>query len=221
MSYRISILVDNESWILPYAETLLAHWKEQGHHAVLVRTAEDIIQGDFAFFLGCVRIVDAALLERNQHNLAVHESDLPSGRGFAPVAWQVLEGKQTIPVVLFEAQADADSGAIYFREEIQLIGHELMNEIRVLQAQATLRLCQQFVEAYPEVHPITQQGESSLYARRTPEDSRLDSHKTLAEQFNLLRVVDNERYPAFFDHRGQRYVLRIEKQSPVLSESQK
>ena len=40
-----------------------------------------------------------------------------------------------------------------------------------------------------------------------------DSHtqRTLAEQFNLLRTVDNTRYPAFFDLQGHRYRLHIEK----------
>ena len=47
--------------------------------------------------------------------------------------------------------------------------------------------------------------------RRTPADSRLDPDKSIAEQFELLRVVDNQRYPAFFDHRGRRYRITIEK----------
>ena len=35
--------------------------------------------------------------------------------------------------------------------------------------------------------------------------------KTIKEQFNLLRVVDNEKYPAFFDYSGTRYLLKIYK----------
>ena len=41
-------------------------------------------------------------------------------------------------------------------------------------------------------------------------DSRLDPDDTIAQQFNLLRVVDNERYPAFFELLGRRYILKIE-----------
>ncbi|WP_407886543.1 hypothetical protein, partial [Scytonema sp. NUACC26] len=33
----------------------------------------------------------------------------------------------------------------------------------------------------------------------------------LAEQFDLLRVADPDRFPAFFDLRGHRYLVRIEK----------
>ena len=29
------------------------------------------------------------------------------------------------------------------------------------------------------------------------------------QQFNLLRVVDNERYPAFFELDGRRYTIQI------------
>ena len=34
--------------------------------------------------------------------------------------------------------------------------------------------------------------------KRTPADSEIDPGKSILEQFNLLRIVDSERYPAFF-----------------------
>ncbi|WP_341885428.1 hypothetical protein [Synechococcus sp. UW140] len=58
--------------------------------------------------------------------------------------------------------------------------------------------------AYPQT------GEASYYRRRRPVDSQLDPERTLAEQFDLLRVVDNDRYPAFFEWRGRRYGLDIQ-----------
>jgi methionyl-tRNA formyltransferase len=57
-----------------------------------------------------------------------------------------------------------------------------------------------------------QSGESSFYPKRSPADSMIDINKTIIEQFNLLRIVDNERYPAYFDWLGKRYYLRIEKE---------
>lgn len=32
------------------------------------------------------------------------------------------------------------------------------------------------------------------------------------EQFNLLRIADNENYPAFFILNGQKYILKIYKE---------
>ena len=43
------------------------------------------------------------------------------------------------------------------------------------------------------------------------QDSRLDPHRPIADQFDLLRVADPDRFPAFFDLRGHRYLVRIEK----------
>ena len=73
-------------------------------------------------------------------------------------------------------------------------------------------MCQQFVENYPDIvqSGFSQTGTVTNYPRRTASDSRLDPEDTIAKQFNLLRVVDNERYPAFFDFLGRRYELRID-----------
>ena len=38
-----------------------------------------------------------------------------------------------------------------------------------------------------------------------------DSNKSLKEQFNLLRIVDNINYPAFFELDRHKYILKIEK----------
>ena len=37
----------------------------------------------------------------------------------------------------------------------------------------------------------------------------VDLNKTIHEQFNLFRIVDNELYPAFFLHQGKKYILKI------------
>jgi methionyl-tRNA formyltransferase len=59
----------------------------------------------------------------------------------------------------------------------------------------------------------TQQGEATptYYRKRCPDDSRIDPSRTIAEQFNLLRVADPERYPAFFDWCGHRYQITLTK----------
>lgn len=79
------------------------------------------------------------------------------------------------------------------------------------QAQATLNLCQHFVREYPDIlkQARPQVGKSSFYPRRCPQDSELNPHLSFGEQFNLLRVVDNERYPAFFHWAGKCYVIKI------------
>jgi methionyl-tRNA formyltransferase len=129
------------------------------------------------------------------------------------VTWQVIEGASEIPLTLFEAVEKVDAGKVYRRGKVPLAGDELLPEIQEKVAGEMVRLCEEFIAGYPATlkKATDQSGASSYYRWRKPEDSRLDPKKSLAEQFNLLRTVDNEAYPAFFDYRGSTYVLKIEK----------
>ena len=207
---KIFILVDNDSWIIPYANVLKNKLELLGYPTNLIRDSKEIREGWINFILGCTKIIGSDCLKKNQHNLVVHESDLPQGRGFAPMAWQIIEGKGVIPICLIEADSEVDSGDIWIKDEIKLNGTELSNEWRDLQGQKTVDLCYRFVTNYEKLRPTAQLGEGSYYKRRKPVDSKLDIKKSVEEQFNLLRVVDNEKYPAFFELHGKQYILKIE-----------
>ncbi|MDT8993101.1 formyltransferase family protein [Curvibacter sp. APW13] len=211
--YVIQVLTDAGSWISPYVDELAEEWVLAGHTVRIAHRVEQALPADFCFCLSFSRIVSAEVRKQYRHTLVVHESELPDGRGWAPMTWQILEGKNRIPVTLIEAVDAVDAGPIYLQEWITLNGTELNPEWRLLQAQATLDLCMQWVKAYPAIvdRARPQTGAGSVYARRRPTDSRLDPSKTLAEQFNLLRVVDNDQYPAYFEMAGVRYKISIKK----------
>ena len=207
----VSILVDNDSWILSYAESLLLILSELGYQASLVRDVKDLSEGFVNFMLGCTSIIPKDALEKNKHNLVVHESALPKGRGFSPMSWQIIEGKSEIPICLIEAVENVDAGQIWIQDSIKLNGTELSKEWRVLQGEKTMELCIRFLKDYEFLKPIPQVGLSTWYPRRTPKDSILNINKSLIDQFNLLRTVDNEKYPAFFEFSGNTYLIKIEK----------
>lgn len=192
----------------------LAGWCEarrENHQVELVERAAELDGGDLLFLISCAEIVPAGLRARYRASLVVHASDLPRGRGWSPMAWQILEGKNEIAVTLLEAADPVDSGAIWHQVRLQFQGHELVDELHAALFAAELALMDYAVGHLDTVQPRPQTGMASHYRRRTPEDSRLDPHGSLAAQFNLLRVADPERYPAFFEHLGHRYEVRITK----------
>ena len=69
------------------------------------------------------------------------------------------------------------------------------------------------VEKYSlsKVPSYKQKGKESFYPKFKKEHNELDINKTIKEQFNVLRIVDNEKYPAFFKIDGQEYILKIKK----------
>jgi methionyl-tRNA formyltransferase len=207
---KVQILVDNpDSWMVPHAAGLCEQVRALGHDARLLHDPHAVEAGDVLVLLSCERRFGD--LAKNTHNVVVHESALPEGRGWSPLTWQILEGRDEIPISLFEAADAVDAGPVYLQDVMRFEGHELLPELRAEQARKTAELVLRFLEALPDVEGRPQVGEGSRYRRRTPEDSRLDPERSLAEQFDLLRVCDNRRYPAWFERDGVKYVLRIEK----------
>src|SRR5438132_4820354 len=127
---NVSICVDTEGWFDPYAKELVERIAAAGDHAMFLRNAVDVQEGGVAFFLSCMKLTPPEVLARNHHNLVVHASALPHGRGFSPVVWQVLEGKNRIPLSMIFAADEPDSGDIVMEDEIVFQGTELNDEIR-------------------------------------------------------------------------------------------
>ncbi len=96
-------------------------------------------------------------------------------------------------------------------ERIVLEGHELHDEIHARLFDAELRLMTWAVANCRTAQPRAQSGAPTLYRRRTPADSKIDPAQSIASAFNLLRIADPDRYPAFFEIAGHRYKIRIEK----------
>ena len=111
---------------------------------------------------------------------------------------------------MFEANSKIDSGEIYIQSFFKLKGHELSDEIRSLQAKTTLHMIKKFLDNKKNIK-IKQKGKGNFLRRRSPKDSELDINLSIRKQFNLLRVVDNKRYPAFFIHKNKKYLLKIYK----------
>lgn len=209
---KLTILMDNtKSWYYPFAKELEAELKKRGHEMAFVESPADVPEGDIAFFLSVEQLVKKDVRARNKHNIVVHSSDLPRGKGWSPLTWQILKGKNDIVNSLFEAADKVDAGDIYLQDAMHFEGHELLPELHEAQGESINHLVLQFVDMYPNIHGRKQEGVETIYPRRKPENSELDVNQTIAEQFNLLRVVDNERYPAFFRYRGKKYILKIEK----------
>jgi len=208
---RVTVVVDNDSWILPFAKQLVEDVMANGDVAVLARSHDDIPAGEIAFYLGCVKITPPGVLARNKRNLVVHASDLPKGRGFSPLTWQIIEGLNAFPICLILANERVDEGPVVYRQLIELNGDEVLKELHDVVGDLHVSMAMRYLMDSQEPENHEQTGEPTYHRRRRPKDSRLDPHKTIAEQFNLLRTVDNDKYPAFFDYLGCRYVLKIEK----------
>lgn len=206
----VTILVDDEkSWFVPYAENLRCQLEKKGISAELIHDQKMARGGYISFLLSCTRIVGRKFLDMYSHNIVVHASDLPAGKGFTPLKWQILEGRDEIVLTMFEAVEEVDAGPYYQKEKLRFEGTELLDGLQRKMAEKIIAMCLSYAKE-PDAFPaIPQSGKESFYARPTKEDDRLDIDKTIREQFNHLRIADNERFPVWFNYQGKTYYLKI------------
>ena len=202
--------------------SLLQEWQDSKkieHEIGLASNKTGLSGGDILFLVSCSEVIDSNIRSRYKVSLVLHASDLPEGRGWSPHIWQILEGKNTITMTLLEAEDKVDSGVIWAQHKINFNGNELVDEINSALFDAEIQLMNFAIDNYGAVKVRTQDGTSpTYYPKRSPKDSRIDPHKSIVEQFNILRVSDPVRYPAFFDHLGSRYKIMLTKVKDITNE---
>jgi methionyl-tRNA formyltransferase len=182
-------------------------------HITLVRDITELKGGDILFLVSCSTIVDKLIRKRYKFTLVLHASNLPKGRGWSPHIWQIIEGKKYITLCLLSAEDRVDTGMIWLRKQIEIPRHFLWNEINEIIFASEINLMQEFIDNYEKLIPSAQNEEiiPTYYLRRLPQNSRLNPHESIEAQFDLIRVCDPTRFPAFFELHGFRYKVIIEK----------
>lgn len=87
---NIIIISDENSWINLYIPQFICKLQELGHKVIHRHSFDTKKSYDIAFLLSFSEIVSSNFLKLNKHNLVVHESALPQGKGWSPLSWEIL-----------------------------------------------------------------------------------------------------------------------------------
>jgi len=212
-TFKVAYLLDeNNFWIEKYIKksNLL---KKSKFVPKIFTDHKKIRNYEIVFILNYTKILNQSFLKKNKLNIVIHASNLPKGKGFSPMQWQILKNKNKIPVCLFKATSKVDSGEIYEKNYIFLRGTELYDELRYKQAIATFKIIKRFLNKYPRIKGKKQKGKSTFYRRRTPQDSRLNINLPLKKLFKHLRIANNASWPSYFILKNKKYYLKIYKEN--------
>ena len=210
---RVSIICSNANHpVVPHLETWKVEQEHYGHQINILSQSGHLGSGDILFLVSCSEKITKKIRDRFTHVFVLHASDLPKGRGWSPYIWDILSGKNEIVLSLIDAQDQIDTGKIWKKIQIPVPNNFLYDEINSALFQGEVSLMSWAMENYETVTPVEQDHnvEPTYWPRRTAEDSRLDPSKTLAEQFDLLRLCDPNRYPAFLEINGRKYKLTLD-----------
>ena len=211
---KVAYLIDKRNnWLEQYIRKFQLLQKNKKQISKIFKDYKKVKNYDIVFILNYTIIIKNHYLKKNKLNLVIHASNLPKGKGFAPVQWQILDNKNKINVCLFEATSKFDSGNIYEEGRILLNGTELYDEIRKVQAVAIFKIIRRFLRKYPNVSSKKQKGKSTFFRRRTKKDSELNINMKLKKLINQLRIGNNNAWPSFFIYKKRKYIIKIFKEN--------
>ena len=179
----------------------------------LRRNISELKGGEILFLISCEQKVPMHILKKFRRAIVLHASDLPRGRGWSPHIWDILNGSQQISLCMLAASENIDGGCIYKKRKIDIPKSALWDEINDLLFAEEISLMKYAIKNFDKLECIPQDEITSAtyYRKRTPKDSELDVKKSIEEQFDLMRVCDAVRYPAYFELNGQKYKIILEK----------
>ena len=210
---KITVLCSSRNHpVNAYLEKWIGHINAK-HTVEKVRSKNDLTSGDILFLISSAEIINSDDRNRYLKTLVIHASDLPLGKGWSPHIWQILEGATEITVSLLEAEDAVDSGYIWKKLVVNVPQNALWDEINHSVFEAELALMNFAIQDFNTVRPKPQSDTvlPTYYRRRTPKDSKLNVKLSIQDQFDLIRVCDPDRFPAYFDLHGERYTIRLEK----------
>lgn len=169
---------------------------------------------DVAFFLSYYKLVKSKHFNKPKHgSFVIHATDLPKGRGWAPVNWALINNEEQITVTSFKVDEGCDTGPYHLKTQVPIdITDTIDTAYEKVEDNMRIHLKSIIddIRLENKVSLTEQSGEPTWNPRRRPEDSELDIDKPLSELWPLIRACHNEDYPAFFKLNGKKVYLKHE-----------
>ena len=198
------VLATSREWNEPLVKQLE---EMTGHAFHLITRTEELtyerlraISPRYVFFPHWSHIIPSEIHE-DFECVIFHMTDLPYGRGGSPLQNLILRGHQETQISALRCVAELDAGPVYMKRPLSLEGSA--SEIFLRAADVVQEMIEEIVRIEPL--PEHQEGEPTVFRRRTPEQSNLREANllTLKDFFDFIRMLDAPTYPlAFIEHEG-------------------
>jgi len=212
---KIQFLTNKNSWIAKVKKKfILSSLKKFSTNPKFITNHNKLHKNyDITVIVSYYDFIQSRYLLFSKHNLVAHESDLPLGKGHSPLYWQILKSKKNITTTLFECSKNVDSGPYYYKKKFIYPDNLLYDEIKAYQFNNSYKLVIKFLEYYKSNKKAPsskkQNGQSTFFKKLEKKDSEINIYKSIKSQFNRLRTVDNNNFPAFFLYKKRKYMLKI------------
>jgi methionyl-tRNA formyltransferase len=152
----------------------------------------------------------------NQFNniVIIHSSELPQGRGWAPIYYSIKEGQSDYVMSCIIATDEVDKGDIIVKASFPILPEYTATFLRKVDREISLLLIKKILDKWTNGKIITskQQGAGSYRPKRYPNDNEIKTSNILESLLPHLRAVENNN-PAFFYYKDIKYLISISPQN--------
>ncbi len=157
---------------------------------------------EFIFFPDWSWIIPKKITS-NYKCICFHESNLPKFRGGSPLQNQIIRGITKTKTTAFLMSDGLDEGNIILQRSLSLNGN--IEEIFSRMIDNDFKMIEKIIAGNYKL--TKQKGKPSIFKRRKPEDSELDSSSHSLEYFyNFIRMLDDP-YPNTFIKLGNKKLI--------------
>jgi|TARA_B110000037_G_scaffold188986_1_gene220843 methionyl-tRNA formyltransferase len=172
-------------------------------------------KAEMLFLLGYTSKFKTSKYKKIKNFFLVHESNLPIGRGWSPVKYQLLANKSKIKCCLISCEDPIDSGDIYETGTLNIDKTDLYDDIKIKQYKVTINLITRLIKKYPNIKSKKQKGKATWYKKLSSDDDKLNFNESISSQFNKIRSTDYHNYQNYFFINNKKFYLRISKKKII------
>ncbi len=151
------------------------------------------LKPDYIFFPHWSYIISKKIF-KNFNCIVFHMTDLPYGRGGSPLQNLIMRGHTETVISALKVEEGIDTGPIYLKKSLSLAG--TAEEIFLRAGQIILKMIEEIIKN--KIIPVTQEGEVTVFTRRTPNESNIQNIADMETLYNHIRMLDAETYPKAF-----------------------
>lgn len=148
----------------------------------------------------------------NKKNIVIfHSTNLPDGKGWAPIFNSLLKGDKYFYVTGILASDKVDAGDIIVQAKFEIKANYTAKYIRMWDIEICIILAKEILKRSTsnKLSGVKQTGIGSYNSKRKPQDNELNLNASLNDQVAMLRACEDQ-FPAFFIYEGVKYIVNIE-----------
>lgn len=191
------VLVTSRPWNEDLCESLQSELGGSWHLITtkeeLSKTVLDTINPEKIFIPHWSHIIPEEIWS-NFECIVFHMTDLPYGRGGSPLQNLIANGHTETKMSAIRVEAGLDTGNIYLKSPLSLNGKA--QDIFIRAKGVIYNMIVEIIKKNPE--PQKQEGEITIFKRRTREDGNLEKLTNIQQIHDYIRMLDAEGYPNAF-----------------------